>query len=68
MLALGFRFPAGRYHATAWGSHVNEGVPEWPPSPWRLLRALIATAYHKLPDEVEKPALRSLIERLAARP
>lgn len=35
-------FPAGRYHATPWGRHVNEGVPEWPPSPWRLLRALIA--------------------------
>ncbi len=68
MLALGFRFPAGRYHATAWGSHVNEGVPEWPPSPWRLLRALIATAYHKLPEEVEKPALKTLIERLAAAP
>src|SRR3954470_8068893 len=35
-------FPAGRYHATPWGRHVNEGVPEWPPSPWRLLRALVA--------------------------
>ncbi len=31
-------FPAGRYHATPWGRHVNEGVAEWPPSPWRLLR------------------------------
>lgn len=35
-------FPSGRYHATPWGRHVNEGVPEWPPSPWRLLRALVA--------------------------
>lgn len=68
MLALGFSFPAGRYHATAWGSHVNEGVPEWPPSPWRLLRALIATAYHKLPDEVGKPVLQSLVDRLATAP
>jgi CRISPR-associated protein Csb2 len=33
-------FPAGRYHATPWGRHVNEGVAEWPPSPYRLLRAL----------------------------
>jgi len=68
MLALSFRFPAGRYHATAWGSHVNEGVPEWPPSPWRLLRALIATAHHKLPDEAAGPRLRALVERLAAAP
>ncbi len=35
-------FPAGRYHATPWGRHVNEGAAEWPPSPWRLLRGLIA--------------------------
>jgi CRISPR-associated protein Csb2 len=34
------RFAAGRYHATPWGRHVNEGVAEWPPSPYRLLRAL----------------------------
>ncbi|MBX6391153.1 MAG: type I-U CRISPR-associated protein Cas5/Cas6, partial [Frankia sp.] len=34
------RFPLGRYHATPWGRHVNEAAVEWPPSPWRLLRAL----------------------------
>ncbi len=39
---LKLTFPAGRYHATPWGRHVNEGVAEWPPSPWRLLRALVA--------------------------
>lgn len=38
-------FPGRRYHATPWGSHVNEGLIEWPPSPWRLLRALLATGY-----------------------
>jgi len=43
MPLIELRFPAGRYHATPWGSHVNEGAVEWPPSPWRLLRALIAT-------------------------
>ncbi len=43
-------FPAGRYHATPWGRHVNEGVPEWPPSPWRLLRALIAVWRRTCPD------------------
>lgn len=40
--SIALSFPAGRYHATAWGRHVNEGIPEWPPSPWRLLRALVA--------------------------
>lgn len=66
MLCMLFDFPAGRYHATPWGHHVNEGLVEWPPSPWRILRALIATGYTKLgwgqvPDE-----MRSLVERLAA--
>src|SRR5438477_7180210 len=44
-------FPAGRFHATPWGHHVNEGLPEWPPSPWRLLRALVATWKRKLGSE-----------------
>ncbi len=41
MIVLELRFPAGRFHATPWGRHVNEGAVEWPPSPWRLMRALI---------------------------
>lgn len=49
-VVLKVRFPAGRYHATPWGRHVNEGVPEWPPSPWRLLRALVAVWKRTLPD------------------
>ncbi|MEW6059766.1 MAG: type I-U CRISPR-associated protein Csb2 [Actinomycetota bacterium] len=40
--ALEVRFLAGRFHATPWGSHVNEGAIEWPPAPWRLFRALVA--------------------------
>ena len=43
MLAIEVRLPLGRYHATPWGRHVNEGQVEWPPSPWRLLRALCAS-------------------------
>lgn len=48
MPTLLLRFPGGRYHATPWGHHVNEGLIEWPPSPWRLLRALLATGYTAL--------------------
>lgn len=48
MPTLELRFPSGHFHATpSWGHHVNEGLIEWPPSPWRLLRALIATGYTK---------------------
>lgn len=48
MLAIEISFAAGRYHATPWGRHVNEAEVAWPPEPWRLMRAMIATWHHKL--------------------
>lgn len=68
MLALSFTFPAGRYHATPWDRHVNEGAVAWPPEPWRICRALIATWHHKikpLSNSTEK-TLGTLIEALAS--
>jgi CRISPR-associated protein Csb2 len=41
---LAVRFDLDRYHATPWGTHVNDGQVEWPPSPWRLLRALFSAS------------------------
>lgn len=66
MLAIAFRFPAGRYHATPWGRHVNEAEVEWPPSPWRILRALVATYHRKgWADRHPEPALDGLLEALS---
>src|SRR5665213_2884025 len=48
-VSVALSFSAGRFHATPWGHHVNEALPEWPPSPWRLLRALVAVWKRKLP-------------------
>jgi CRISPR-associated protein Csb2 len=48
MPILTVTFPGGRYHATPWGAHVNESQVEWPPSPWRVCRALLATGMSKL--------------------
>lgn len=67
MTVLELSFPAGRYHATPWGRHVNEGAVEWPPSPWRILRALIATWYLKA-REIPEPTVHSLLEKLCAPP
>lgn len=66
MLAIAFRFPAWRYHATPWGRHVNEADVEWPPAPWRILRALIAT-WHRKTDHERYPEslLETLIEHLS---
>jgi CRISPR-associated protein Csb2 len=65
MISASFKFLAGRYHATPWGRHVNEGAVEWPPSPWRILRALVATwkrTLLDLPQDQVEPILRALAE------
>lgn len=65
-LAIEVELTAGRYHANPWGRHVNEGAVEWPPSPWRFLRALLAVWRG---DGSSKEALvRSLLGKLAATP
>ena len=64
MLGLTIRFLAGRFHATGWDHQVNEGTIEWPPSPWRLLRALVAAA-HRLRPAPSDEALTALLAPLA---
>jgi len=67
MIAIEMTFPAGRWHATPWGRQVNEGAVEWPPSPWRLLRALLAVWYTKCP-EIPEEDMRKLISALSSPP
>lgn len=61
-LTLEFKFITGRYHATQWGRNVNEGLVDWPPSPWRILRAIISAwkLYTKLEDEKVVPILEKM--------
>lgn len=67
MITLSFTFPARRYHATPWDSHVNEGRIEWPPSPWRLLRGLLSVGYTKMDWQETPPDIAlSLIRKLHA--
>ena len=70
MLCIEIDFVAGRYHATPWGRHVNEGDAAWPPEPWRLVRALLAVWHAKIKhrDDVDDALLESLILRLTERP
>ena len=66
-VTVAIRFPLGHYHATAWDRSVNEGAVEWPPSPWRLLRALVATWYTRWPD-LPAPVLDGLLDALGGPP
>ncbi|MEA3559626.1 MAG: type I-U CRISPR-associated protein Csb2, partial [Candidatus Thermoplasmatota archaeon] len=63
-----FRFPAGKYHATPWNRQVNEGIVEWPPNPWRIVRALISTYYLKMSTEYDESMLIGLIDKLSDPP
>jgi CRISPR-associated protein Csb2 len=68
-ISISLTFPAGRFHATPWGHHVNEGLPEWPPSPWRLLRALVASWKRKLPTHpLVQRQLPAVLAELAQHP
>jgi len=64
---LAFRFPLGRYHANPWDRAVNEGASEWPPSPWRVLRALVATWHTRWP-ELPAAEIDGLLDALADPP
>lgn len=67
--SIALSFLSGRFHATPWGRHPNEGVVEWPPSPWRLLRALAATWKRTLPDDPQIAAqAENVLEKLATPP
>lgn len=66
MPTMVLRFPGGCYHASPAGHHVNEGVVEWPPSPWRLVRALIACGYATQHWNEVPSAGRRLIEALSS--
>jgi CRISPR-associated protein Csb2 len=68
LISIEFRFPAGRYHATPWNRQVNEGIVEWPPNPWRIVRAIISTYYLKMKSEYDDEILKGVIEKLGSLP
>jgi CRISPR-associated protein Csb2 len=63
-VTIDVKYVAGRVHGTPWGISHNEGAVEFPPSPWRILRALVATWYERVPD-IPESVVRELIESLA---
>ncbi len=65
MIGIEVRFLAGRFHANAWHHAHNEGIPEWPPSPWRVLRALVSAAYA---SNLTGAELAPILDKLRALP
>jgi CRISPR-associated protein Csb2 len=53
-LILRQSFPLGRFHATPWRVNpFDDPFGEWPPSPWRLVRAVVARWYQWSREKAE---------------
>ena len=69
-LALEQTFPLGRFHATPWKAFpYDDPHGEWPPSPWRLVRAVLARSYQldrEIADSSRHASLREGIVRAFA--
>jgi CRISPR-associated protein Csb2 len=65
MTTIQLTFPWGRYYAHPWGINPTRlREPEWPPSPWRLLRALVSAWFRTHPGQVPSAECIALIESL----
>jgi CRISPR-associated protein Csb2 len=65
-LVLRQEFPLGRFHATPWRVNpFDDPHGEWPPSPWRLVRAVTARWYQWAREAESEVAIAEL-ERLQA--
>jgi CRISPR-associated protein Csb2 len=54
-------FPLGRFHATPWRMNpFDDPHGEWPPSPWRLVRAVTARWYQWARVAQEEPNIAGL--------
>jgi CRISPR-associated protein Csb2 len=65
MLTVKIELLAGRYHANPWGSHVNEAIVEWPPSPYRLVRAIYDSWKRKAP-QMDESRVISILEKISS--
>ncbi len=65
MLTIRLQFPWGRYYSHPWGQNpVRIAEAEWPPSPWRLLRAIASAWFRKNPGQPASCELLALLEAL----
>ncbi len=69
MFALVFVFPVNRCREPRWGNYVNEARVPWPPEPWKVLHALVASYEGRKNSYLwERNDLDVLISALAENP
>lgn len=66
-IAVRQEFPLGRFHATPWRVNpYDDPYGEWPPSPWRLVRAVTARWYQWARELEPEPDIAKLQQLQAA--
>lgn len=65
--AIELRFPHRQYQATPWDTAVNSGQTEWPPSPWRLMRALLSV-WHRMHPQMSPDLIDHALDALRPLP
>lgn len=53
MITLRLEFLAGSFHTDPWCRDTSEDEVDWPPSPWRLLRAIVSGWHRSGADDRE---------------
>lgn len=66
MIHIKVEFHTNQYQACAWGNHHSEGVIDWPPAPWRVLRAIVAGGYNINLSDKHQSTLKALLHKLAS--
>lgn len=54
-----------QYHGNAWHHAHCEGLIDWPPAPWRILRAIIAGAYNVNLSHSQQAILKQILWKMA---
>ena len=64
MIIIRITFTTGRYYATSWVGQSGK-TTEWPPSPYRLLRAIIASWKYNM-SHIDEEKVFELVRMLAS--
>ena len=54
-----------QYHGNAWHHAHCEGLIDWPPAPWRILRAIVAGSYNVNFSQEQQVILKQVVWKMA---
>lgn len=64
-MIIAIKLLLNQYQANAWHHAHCEGVIDWPPAPWRILRAIVAGSYNVNLPRQHQNTLKQLLHKMA---